>query len=124
MSANLLNLPAALGALILKWATAKYIEAAGATSAEMLARAQSIKALATAADAVAVGAMSLAQLATATAADLAAAKVSVSNQILINGLLQLIGGSLPSGNLLTAALGAQANVFLQDVIAVCASFGA
>jgi hypothetical protein len=124
MSANLLNLPAALGALILKWATAKYIEAAGATSAEMLARAQAVKSLATAADAVAIGAMSLAQLATATATELAAAKMSVSNQILINGLLQLIGGALPTGNLLTAALGAQANVFLQDVIAVCASFGA
>lgn len=124
MSANLLSLPAALGAIILKWATARYIESAGATSAEMTARAQSVKALAATADAVALGTMPLSQLATATAPELVTAKVSVSDQILVNGLVTLLGGALPTGNLLTAALGAEANVFLQDVIGVCTTFGA
>jgi hypothetical protein len=124
MSANILNLPAALGALVLKWATAKYIEGAGATSADMLARAQTVKALASTLDAVAVGTMTLAQLATATAAELTSANVSASTQILINGLLALLGGAIPTGNLISAALGAEANVFLQDVIAVCTTFGA
>jgi hypothetical protein len=124
MSANLLNLPAALGALILKWATAKYIEAAGATSAEMLVRAQSVKALASTLDAVALGSMTLSQLSTATAADLEKGGTSVSAQILVNGLVNLIGAALPTGNLITAALGAEANVFLQDVIQVTTTFGA
>jgi hypothetical protein len=122
MSTNLLNLPAALGALVLKWATAKYIEAAGATSVEMTERAKSLKALATAADGVALGTTTLAQLSAVAAADIS--KGSVSNQILVSGLLSLIGSALPTGDLLTAALGAEANVFLQDVIAVCTTFGA
>lgn len=124
MSTNLLNLPAALAALILKYAVAKYIEAAGATSAEMLARAQTVKAIAAEIDGVALGTMSLQQLTTAEAAELASKNVSVSAQIAISGLLALVNGAVPTGNLLSAALGAEANVFLQDVIAVCTTFGA
>jgi hypothetical protein len=124
MSANILNLPAALGALILKWATAKYIEGAGATSADMLARAQSVKTLATALDQAALGGITLAQLATMAAADLTKANVPISTQVLINGLIALIASAVPTGNLITAALGAQADIFLKDVIATCTTFGA
>lgn len=124
MSANLLNLPAALGALILKWATAKYIEAAGATSADMTARATSIKAIATALDQAAIGTITLGTLTTLAAADLEKAGQSVSTQIAVNGLLNLLGAAVPTGNMISAALGAAANVFLQDVIAVCTTFGA
>lgn len=124
MSANPLNLPAALGALVLKWAVAKYIEAAGATSAEMTARAQIVKAIATSLDQVALGKMTLQQLVTADAALLQKNQVAVSSQIAVQGLLNLLGSAVPTGNLLSAALGAMADVFLQDVIATCTSFGA
>ncbi len=124
MSANLLNLPAALAAIVLKFAIAKYIEAAGAEPGAILARAQTVKAMATQIDAVALGTMTLTQLAAASAAELQKSNTSVSAQILINGLATLVGGALPTGNLLTAALGAEANVFLKDVIDTCTTFGA
>jgi hypothetical protein len=127
VSANILNLasiPAALGQLVLKFAVAKYIEAAG-SSADMVARAQSIKAVASAIDGVALGSTSVSTLVSQTAAELAKSNVSVSSQLLINGLVQLVTSALPvSGGVVSAVGGAVANVFLQDVIAVTSTFGA
>jgi len=125
MSAILLTLPAELGAILLKAAVAKYIEGAG-TSAEMVSRAAAVKAVATMLDQAALGTISLTQLASMTEAELTSAKMSVSTQILVNGLVQVVTAALPLANsgLITAALGAQANVFLQDVISVCGTFGA
>jgi hypothetical protein len=122
---NLASIPAALGQLILKFAVAKYIEAAGSTPGAMTERASSIKAIATAIDGVALGTTSVGVLVSQTAADLAKNNVSVSSQLLINGLTELVTAALPvSGGLLSAVNGALANVFLQDVIAVATSFGA
>lgn len=124
MSANILNLPATLAALILNWAVAKYIESAGSAPGAMLARAQTLKTLATTIDAAATGGMTLQQLAAAAAADLTKAGVSVSTQILINGLLNEIALAVPTGNLISAALAAQADLFLKQVITTCGTFGA
>jgi hypothetical protein len=122
---NLLSLPGALGQLVLKWGTAKYIEAAGA-SADILSRAQAVKAIATEIDGVALGTVTVAQLQAMAATELASKGLKTSDQILVGGLMQLIGAALPAANagLLSAAVSAEANLVLQDIIAVCTSFGA
>ena len=126
MSINLLNLPGALEALALKFATAKYIEAAGPTPAEQLARAQTVKAIASMVDGAGMGTTTIAQLQTMATTELQSKSLTVSNQLLVTGLVGLIGSVLPTAgaSILSTAIAAEANVFLQDVIAVCTSFGA
>lgn len=122
---SLLSLPATLGQLLLKWATAKYIEAAGSAE-EMAARAKTVKGLATGIDGAVLGTMTIAQLQAVATADLAGKSLKASDQILINGLVGLISSVLPAADsgFLNAAVGAEVNLFLQDVIAVCTEFGA
>jgi hypothetical protein len=113
-----------LGQLILKYAIAKYIEAAG-TSEAMIARAANIKAIATEIDSAVLGTITVAELTAATQTELAAKSLSVSNQILVTGLFNLVTSVLPAAKstFLSAAIAAEADVFLKDVIAVAAQFG-
>lgn len=121
---SLPNPLADLASVVLQFAIAKYIEKAG-TSAEMLARAQTIKAIATEADEVALGSMTVAQLQTATLEQITNAKISVSNQVLVTGLVDEISSVLPAqGTLLGAAISGASDQFLKQVMAVCARFGA
>jgi len=120
----ILSLPAELGALILKFAVAKYIEGAGATPGAMTARATALKAIASEISGVASGTFTIAELQAATAAVLEGKNVSVSTQILVNGLIGLLSSALPTGGLISAALAADVNLFAQDVTQVCTTFGA
>lgn len=126
MTLSLLSLPANIGQLVLKWATAKYIEAAGTTAADWLARAQHVKALAVEIDQTVLGNMTIAQLQALTTADLTAKNMKPSEQILVTGLVGLIATALPAANtgLISAAISADVNLGLTDVEAVCSSFGA
>ena len=123
----ILSLPAELGGLVLKFAVSKYIEGAGAAAGAMTALAAALKALATEISAVASGTMTLAQLQAATAAQLAEKKVPVSTQILVNGLVSVLGTVFPvgpAGGLVSAALAGDVNLFAQDVIATATLYGA
>jgi hypothetical protein len=123
----ILALPAELGALVLKFAVAKYIEGAGSAPGAMTARASALKAIATEISGVAAGTVTISQLQAATAAALAAKNVAVSTQILVNGLVSVLSGIFPTGlnaGLISAALSADVNLFSQDITAVCTSYGA
>jgi hypothetical protein len=126
MSANLLSLPGELAQLLLRWGIGKYIEAAGSAAGAMTARATAIKAIATEASGVVTGGITIAQLQAFTVAELTSKKIAPSTQILVSGLISLISAVVPSANagLISAALAADANLFLQDVISVCSSYGA
>jgi hypothetical protein len=126
MTLSILALPANIGQLILKWATAKYIEAAGSTPAEWLARAQHVKSLASEIDQTVLGTLTVAQLQALTTADLSSKNMKPSEQILVTGLVGLIANVLPAANtgLLSAALGADVNLVLVDIETVATSFGA
>lgn len=122
---NLLNLPEQLGAIVLKWSVAKYIEGAGPSPANMLARAQTLKAIASELSGLAAGTVTVSQIQTLASSELTAKGVSVSNQLLIQGLLNLLQANMPvGGGLIQAALAADVNVFLADVTTVAGSFGA
>jgi hypothetical protein len=123
-AANILNIPAELGELLLQWSVAKYIEGAGSEPGAMTARAASVKAIATAIDGVALGTTTLAQLAAMGAADLEAKGISQSTQIAVAGLVAILPPVLPTTGLLAAANAAIVNSALQQVIAVCAKYGA
>lgn len=120
----ILGLPGEIGALLLKFATAKYIESAGA--GQMTQRAAVIKAVATEIEGVTSGAITVGQLATTTAAVIQSKGIPMSSQILLQGLSGLVTTALPTANsgLLEAALAADAKLFLDDVIQVASSFGA
>ena len=123
----IVGLPAALGSLILEWGIGKYIEAAGNTPAEQLLRAQAIKGIVTDIDLTVLGQMSLSNLATATLSQLQAANISVSTQILVNGLTTEISSVfpvLPNGSLLGAANAALVDQFLKNILSVTAKYGA
>lgn len=123
----ILSLPAELGTLVLNFAVAKYIEGAGSAPGAMTSRATALKAIASQIQAVASGTMTLAQLQAATAAELAAKNVPVSTQLLVNGLVGLLAQAVPigpSGGLISAALSGDVNLFANDVITVCSSYGA
>lgn len=124
---SILSLPAELGALVLKFAVAKYIEGAGSAPGAMTQRATALKAIATEIAGVASGTVSIAQLQQMTAEQLAASKIPQSTQLVINGLVGLLSTAVPlgpSGGLISAAISGDVNVFAQDVIAVCSSYGA
>lgn len=123
---SILALPAELGALVLKFAVAKYIEGAGSATGAMTSRAATLKAIATEISGVASGTLTIAQLQAATAAELASKNVAVSTQIVVNGLVSILSAALPgpTSGLISAAISADVNMFAQDVIAVCASYGA
>ena len=123
----IIGLPAALGSLILEWGISKYIEAAGKTPAEQLLRAQAIKAIVTDIDLTVLGQMSVSNLATATLAQLQSSNISVSTQILVNGLVTEISAVfpvLPNGSLLGAANEALVDQFLKNILSVTAKYGA
>lgn len=123
---SILSLPAELGAVVLKFAVAKYIEGAGSAAGAMTSRAAALKAIATDIAQVATGAMTVAELQKATAAALAAKNISISTQIAVNGLLNVLSVVPvgPSAGLISAAIGADVNLFAQDVISVCTAYGA
>jgi hypothetical protein len=123
---SILTLPAELGALLLKFIVAKYIEGAGSAAGAMTARASALKAIATEIAGVAAGTFTLAQLQAATAEALAAKSVAVSTQVLVNGLIGILSNVIPTANsgLISAALAADVNLFAQDVIAIATSYGA
>jgi hypothetical protein len=123
----IIGLPAALGSLILEWGISKYIEAAGKTPAEQLLRAQAIKAIVMDIDLTVLGQMSVSNLATATLAQLQSSNISVSTQILVNGLVTEISAVfpiLPNGSLLGAANEALVDQFLKNILSVTAKYGA
>jgi hypothetical protein len=116
-----------LGSLILEWGISKYIEAAGKTPAEQLLRAQAIKAIVMDIDLTVLGQMSVSNLATATLAQLQSSNISVSTQILVNGLVTEISAVfpiLPNGSLLGAANEALVDQFLKNILSVTAKYGA
>ncbi len=108
----------------IQFATAEYITKAGNTTAQ-LARAQKVKAIAIEIQGLDNGTVSIAQLEAAIAADIA--KLPVPDQILANELVAVIvanlGVQVQSG-VLNAALQAQVNLIMNDVIAACKLFGA
>jgi hypothetical protein len=123
----ILAIPAEIGALVLKFAVAKYIEGAGSAPGAMSTRASALAAIASEIQGVAAGTVTIAQLQAATAAQLQAKGVAPSTQILVNGLVEVLSGIFPTGpsaGLISAALAADVNLFASDVIAVADTYTA
>jgi len=118
---SILSLPAELGQLVLSFAVAKYIEGAGSAAGAMTGRAQALKAILTEIQGVAKGTITIQQLQQATAQVLASKGVSVSTQLLVNGLLGILASTFPgpTSGLISAAIAADVNVFATAGIAVC-----
>lgn len=120
---NPLNLSAELGTIALDFAVAKYIEGAGSAAGAMTTRAKDLKAIATEVQGVAEGTITIAELETDAAAALTAKGLTVSEQILVTGLVNLLSSIIPSVNptsgLLGAALAGDVNLFATQVISIC-----
>lgn len=108
----------------IQFATAEYIAQASGTAAQ-LARAQKVKAIAVEIQGLDTGTVTIAQLAATVQADIA--KLSPPDQILANGLLTIIMANLgvqTQSGVLNAALTAEVNVVMNDVIAAAKLYGA
>jgi hypothetical protein len=114
-----------------EFATAKYISQAGpagignTAGAAQLARAQKVKAIALEIQGLDTGTVTIAQLQATVQADIA--KLSPPDQILANGLMQVVVDNLgvqTQTGLLNTAVQAQINLVMNDILAACKLYGA
>jgi len=124
---DILNLPGGIESLTVSFAVAKYIEKAGPTPAQQLARAQAIKGVVTELEGVLTGSVTIAQLQAITAADITSHITDPADQALAQGLLTLIVSDLNikvgTGVLQSAAVGVVTQM-ANYVLAACALYGA
>jgi len=114
-----------------EFATAKYISQAGpggvgnTAGPAQLARAQRVKAIALEIQGLDTGTVTIAQLQATVQADIA--KLSPPDQILANGLLQVVVDNLgvqTQTGLLNTAVQAQINLVMNDILAATKLYGA